>query len=668
MTREEMDRLGWEELDVLLVTGDAYVDHPSFGAALLGRWLVHHGFRTGIAAQPRWEAGGEADLAAMGRPRLFAGATAGCLDSLLAHYTAFRKKRREDAYTPGGLAGKRPNRAAIAYANLLRRAFRGLPVVLGGIEASLRRAAHYDFWSDSLRRSIVLDAKATAVLYGMAETSILALARGLDRLDRREGPASPEAGPRPGDLADLLWTLPGAAFALRPGELPRDADLLELPGYEAILDRPARLIEATLLLERQVRQDRQTAVQAHGDRVVAMTPPGPGLSGEELDLLHSLPFTRRAHPSYHLPVPAEEMIRTSVNAHRGCAGGCSFCTLALHQGRRIRSRSRESVLDEVRRIAAMPEFTGSVSDVGGPSANMWGARCAGDPSRCARSSCLTPEICRHFRADQGAFVELLRAVARVPGVRHVRVASGWRMDLGLADRAALAAMVREFVGGQAKVAPEHLSGPVLALMRKPPFAVFEEFVRLFEKESGRAGKEQYVVPYLMSAHPGCTDADMAALAGWLKARGWRPTQVQCFIPLPGTAAAAMFYAGADLKGRPLYVARTDAQRLRQHGLLVPARDEDRGPRPGRGPSVADRERRGRGEKPSAPGRPPRSGAADRDGSRGRDADRGRSGGESRGRSSRSDRDREANRDRDKARGGGPGRSGTRSGTRRGKGG
>ncbi|WP_243359350.1 YgiQ family radical SAM protein [Fundidesulfovibrio terrae] len=559
MTRAEMDRLGWDELDVLLVTGDAYVDHPSFGAPLLGRWLVSHGYKTGIIAQPRWEA--PDDLAVMGRPRLFAGVTAGSLDSMLAHYTAFRKKRSDDAYTPGGQAGARPNRASVVYANLVRRAFPGIPVALGGIEASLRRVSHYDFWSDSLRRSILLDAKASVVLYGMAEHSVLSLAEGLDRLES-EG----------GELADVLQRVPGAVYACKPGSLPEGMDVLELPSHEDILADPRLLIKATLTMERHVHQNRQTAVQRSGDRLVVLTPPGEGLEGDALDGLYALPFTRQAHPSYSEAIPAADMIRGSLNIHRGCAGGCSFCTLALHQGRRIRSRSRRSALDEAARLARTKGFTGSISDVGGPSANMWGGRCAGDMTSCVRSSCLTPRICKHFQVDQDAFVELLDDVSRVPGVRHVRVASGWRMDLGLADKPALSRMIREFTGGQAKVAPEHMAAHVLRLMRKPGFSVFEQFLGLFENESDRAGKEQYVVPYLMSAFPGCTMQDMEDLSGWLKAKGWKPSQVQCFIPLPGTAAAAMYFAGTDLEGQPIHVARSDAERLGQHAALSSGRE------------------------------------------------------------------------------------------------
>jgi len=548
-TRAEMDSLGWDEIDVLLVTGDAYVDHPAFGAALLGRWLVAEGWRVGIAAQPRWDR--TDDIMRLGRPRLFAGATAGALDSMLAHYTAFRKKRSDDAYTPGGAGGARPNRASIVYTGLLKRAFPGLPVVLGGIEASLRRAAHYDFWSDSLRRSILLDSKADLLVYGMGERAIAEIARRLAY------------------SANLhkLRGIPGTAFMGGPVDLPAGAACARLPSYEEIQGDPKRLLEATLALEAQMRSG-SWALQAHADRAVIVAPPAEPLDSAELDRLYALPFTRLAHPSYREAIPAVEMLRSSITAHRGCAGGCSFCALALHQGRRISSRSRGSITAEVSALSRRPDWDGTVSDVGGPSANMWGARCAADPKACRRTSCLTPSICPDFQDDQDGLVELLRALRALPGVKHIRVASGVRHDLALRSPAYCRALAAEFTGGQLKLAPEHASDTVLALMRKPAFKTFERFLTLFEKESRAAGKEQYVIPYLMSAFPGCTDADMRALAGWLKARGWKPRQAQCFIPVPGTVATALFYAGTDLEGRRIKVARTDAERLRQHRILT----------------------------------------------------------------------------------------------------
>jgi len=616
MSRAEMSRRGWDTLDVLLVTGDAYVDHPSFGVALLGRWLESHGYRVGIVAQPRWDT--PDDIAAMGRPRLFAGVTAGALDSMLAHYTAFRKKRTDDGYTPGGKAGRRPNRATIVYANLVRQAFPGLPVVIGGIEASMRRASHYDFWQDKVRRSLLLDAKADLLVYGMGERAILEVAcrlggkmRGTETPPTGEsrGTATPptevsrgqETPPTEGTRGretpptrgwrDVLRGIRGTVFAGDEADVPEGAPVLRLASHEEIVAEPAKLMEATLALERQVHHATEWAVQSAQGQSVVIAPPAEPLSTEELDALYTLPFARRAHPSYRQPIPAVAMIQFSVTSHRGCAGGCSFCSLALHQGRRIRSRSRDSIVGEVTRLTKHPDWRGSVSDVGGPTSNMWGAVCTGEPATCRRASCLTPSICRHFHAPQRELAALLRGVERVPGVKHLRVASGVRYDLAMADKGYVRALVGEFTGGQLKLAPEHCCDRVLGLMRKPAFGQFERFLSVFERESRQAGKEQYVVPYLMSAFPGCTDADMRALARWLREHGWRPQQVQCFIPTPGTVATAMYHSGIDADGRSIPVARTDAERLRQHGILLPMRERDA--KAGRRATGRGRRRRGK---------------------------------------------------------------------------
>lgn len=557
---------GIDELDVLLVTGDAYVDHPAFGAALLGRWLAAHGYRVGIVAQPCWTT--TEDVARMGRPRLFAGVSAGALDSLLAHYTAFRKRRSEDAYTPGGQPGARPNRASLVYAALVRQAFPGVPLVLGGIEASLRRATHYDFWSDRLRRSLLLDGKADLLACGMGERVVLELAR---RLEEQPPPARPGAGPErgPGGRPPAAWAgLPGTAFVGDERDVPPGASLLRLPAHEQILAEPRLLLTATLALERQAQQGDCWALQPCGERTVVFAPPAAPLEPAELDELYALPFSRAAHPAYGEPIPALEMVRWSITTHRGCGGGCSFCALALHQGRRIASRTPSSVLAEAERLARLPGFAGSITDVGGPTANMWAVRCTADPAACRRPSCLFPRICPHFAAPQQSWIALLREVAALPGVRHVRVASGIRHDLLLQEPAAARELVARFVGGQLKLAPEHCAAEVLRAMRKPPFAAFERFLELFAAASGQAGREQYVVPYLVSAFPGCTDEDMRALRAWLDARGWAPRQVQCFVPTPGTVATAMFVAGIDAAGRPIPVARSDAERLRQHRILV----------------------------------------------------------------------------------------------------
>ncbi len=674
MSREEMAAHGWDVLDILLVSGDAYVDHPSFGTALLGRWLVAHGFRVGVVSQPRWENRDDAlaDLTRMGLPRLFAGVTAGALDSMLAHYTAFRKKRHDDAYTPGGQCGARPNRAIITYTGLVRQAFPGLPVVIGGIEASLRRISHYDFWSDSLRRSLLLDSKADLLVYGMGETALLSIARTAARL--ADASALPQTGarlpaPHPVPASDaprsarapriasdalspgldrsilveacravpgLVWSMPAKnaptaqpsrytsknaapeslAAQYRPliNAVP-DAEITLLPSHEDMLRDPALLMRATLALEEQVHHGLAHAIQPAGDRLLILTPPAPPLPERDLDSLYDLPYSRLPHPAYTAPIPAWEMIRTSITTHRGCGGGCSFCSLALHQSRHIASRSRDSIVREASRIAqgpapdaqqtasgrtrrsnppgggaikgaaksfsaprrdtaapgksSPPRWAGSISDVGGPSANMWQARCTlPDDKRCARQSCMHPAVCPFFAVDQSRGARLLREIAALPGIRNVRIASGVRFDLALQDEAALFAYTSEFTGGQLKVAPEHSAAPVLELMRKPSMRVFEKFLETFARQCKKTGKELYTVPYLMSAFPGCTEAHMHELAAWLRRKNWRPQQVQCFIPTPGTVATAMFYARQTPDGAPLYVARTDKERLRQHHILV----------------------------------------------------------------------------------------------------
>ena len=618
MSRAEMQALGWKELDVLLVNGDAYVDHPAFGPVLLGRWLVAHGFRVGIVAQPRWQS--PDDLLAMGRPRLFVGVSAGALDSMLAHYTAFRKKRHDDAYTPGGKAGARPNRACLVYANLARQAFPGLPVILGGIEASLRRTTHYDFWTDSLRRSILLDAKADLLIYGMGELAMLECARRL-----AEGKS--------------LHGIDGTAWLARvdehnvPVDLPEewlDLPRMQLPSHEAVQAEATELLRLTQMLEQQVHRQNAWAQQMVGDRALVLAPPARPLTTEEMDQIYALPYARSAHPRYREPIPADEMLRTSITSHRGCGGGCSFCSLALHQGRRISSRSQGSILAEARKLVAQSRRGQvAISDVGGPTANMWQAHCALDDataakaepgarpsSRCRRSSCCYPTVCKSFITPQMQHVGLLREVAALPGVRQVRVASGVRADLALNDPEALAAYTGEFTGGQLKVAPEHCAARVLDLMRKPGMEVFEAFLQSFVEQSRLAGREQYVVPYMMSAFPGCTDEDMHELARWLQQRHWSPQQTQCFIPTPGSIATAMYYCGRNEDGEEIYVARSDADRLRQHRILMPdfgrmpehgshAGTEDAGEGHPRGPRRENTTERWRDERRSADGLAPR---------------------------------------------------------------
>lgn len=598
MSAQEMQALGWDQLDVLLVNGDAYVDHPSFGNVLLARWLIRHGFRTGIVAQPNWE--NADDLLVMGRPRLFAGVSAGALDSLLAHYTAFRKKRHDDAYTPGGKAGARPNRACLVYTNLVRRAFPGLPVILGGIEASLRRVTHYDFWTDALRKPILMDSKADLLIWGMGEKAIIECAQRLHRGEDIRG-------------------IPGTAWMNKldasghPASLPPALEgepWVALPSHDEILADPFQLLKLTQELERQVHRLDAWAFEPVGDRAVVLARPAPPLSTEEMDDLYTLPFTRQAHPRYREAIPAAEMMRTSITSHRGCGGGCSFCSLALHQGRRISSRSETSILSEARLLGQQNVARGkgpvAISDVGGPTANMWQGHCALDArtaqqnedscvrgkSACRRTSCCFPSVCKSFITPQRKHVELLRSVAALPEVKQARVASGVRADLALRDADALAAYTGEFTGGQLKLAPEHCAPSVLELMRKPSLDVFEVFLDSFVRQSRAAGREQYVVPYLMSGFPGCTDEDMRTLSRWLRLRHWNPQQTQCFIPTPGTIATAMFYCERDETGEPIYVARTDAQRMRQHYILMPATHDDDAPTRPRARAGAGADNRG----------------------------------------------------------------------------
>lgn len=564
-----MKARGWDGLDILLVSGDAYVDHPSFGVSLLGRLLEDEGYRVGIIAQPRWDS--PEDFMALGRPRLFVGVSSGALDSMLAHYTAFRKLRRDDNFTPGDRHGARPNRATLVYTGLLRQAFPGLPVVIGGVEASMRRASHYDFWTDKIRRSILLDSKADLLVYGMGERAILETARRL-----AEGSDEEETA------LQKLRGIPGTAFVLTARTraeaaeiLPPEEALCVLPSHEKILEEPKALMTATLEMEEINHQGVKWSMQRAGGQEVVFTPPSAPLSTEELDRIYSLPFTRSPHPSYKERIPAAEMIQFSITAHRGCAAGCTFCSITLHQGRQIQSRSRESIVAEAQKLTGHPDWKGSISDVGGPTANMWGAWCADDPASCRRADCLFPKRCPHFKCDEAGLVGMLQEVAAVEGVRHVRVASGIRHDMSRGNDLFMKTLIADFVGGQLKVAPEHSENKVLALMRKPAIGSFEQFLSLFRKESRKAGKEQYVIPYLISAFPGCTMADMRRLAVWLKERNWTPQQMQCFIPTPGTVATAMFYAGVDTKMRPIPVARTDKERMIQHSLLAPARQKKR---------------------------------------------------------------------------------------------
>jgi len=546
-----MERRGWSELDVLFVTGDAYVDHPSFGVPLLGRLLEAEGFRVGILAQP--DRGTLDAFRAMGRPRLFAAVSAGAMDSMVSNYTAAKRKRRDDAYSPGGRGGRRPNRAVIAYMAALKGAFKGVATVIGGIEASLRRLAHYDYWDDAVRRSILVDSKADLLVFGMAETALVSIA---GRLSAGEGI---------GDIRDI----PGTAWVGRE-DVPEGA--VSLPSYEEeAADRDAYGLAFKMAGDENSPIFGRPLTQRHGDRTVVVMPPAPPLSEAQLDRLYDLPFTRLPHPSYTEPIPAHDQIRFSVTSHRGCFGGCAFCSITAHQGKTISSRSTSSVLAEVDRLTRHPEFAGTVTDVGGPTANMYGLGCGDKKAqgRCRRTSCLYPARCDHLVTDDRSMVAMLRELRSHPKVLHLFVASGIRHDLLERQPNYFNDLVAHHVGGLLKAAPESGSEKVTRVMRKPSPAVFEDFLCAFRDRSRRLGKRQAVVPYFISGHPGTTLSDMVDVALFIKRHKLRVEQVQEFTPTPGTLSTCIYYTGRDpYTGEEVYVPRSLSERRLQKSVLL----------------------------------------------------------------------------------------------------
>lgn len=578
MTRAEMRERGWDALDILLVSGDAYVDHPGFAVAMIGRVLEAAGYRVGIVAQPDWRK--EADFTRLGRPRLFAGVAAGAMDSMVANYTANRKIRRDDAYTPGGKAGRRPNYATVVYTNRLRAAFKGLPIVLGGIEASLRRFAHYDYWKDKVRRSILLDAKADLIVSGMGEKAALEIARRLSdaRAETPEGPLPPET----------LQGIPGtvASLPLRQVEAADWPDMVRLPDFAAIENSPRGFLDAAVQLEKTVLAGWNRpacgttgpmAGQRHGDRVIVEWAPEMPTQ-KELDSWYELPFHRAAHPSYREPIPALEPVRFSIVSHRGCFGGCAFCALSLHQGRRVLSRSEASIVAEARRLTKRPDFKGVITDVGGPTANMYGQgpRNQDQCTKCSRPSCLYPAPCPNLDCAHAPQARLLKKILAVPGIKHVFIASGIRPDLLLDNSGKIHREARDYfdllvarlVGGQLSLAPEHTSARVLQLMRKPGIETYEQFHKHFKAASHRKDKKQYLIPYFISSFPGATDADAAQMAEWAKKQGRRFQQMQDFMPGPMTLAAAMYHAESSPEGNRLFVAKKGGQRQRQREAVT----------------------------------------------------------------------------------------------------
>jgi uncharacterized radical SAM protein YgiQ len=584
MSLEEMDLLGWSACDVILVTGDAYVDHPSFGAALIGRALEEQGFRVGILAQPPWRS--PEGFMALGKPEVMFGITAGNMDSMVNHYTSERRIRSDDAYSPDGRAGLRPDRAAIVYAQRCREAFPEVPVVLGGIEASLRRIAHFDYWSEKVRRSIVLDAKADLLVFGNGERAVVEIAHRLAA----------------GEPAETLVDIRGTAFACEAGWMPegfvavdvRDPDqpakpakvsgdrsktVLRIPSCEAATRSPILYAQASRVLHLESNPGNARAlVQRHGTRDVWLNPPPVPLATAELDAVYDLPYSRKPHPSYAgRPIPAYEMIKNSVSIMRGCFGGCTFCSLTEHEGRIIQNRSEASILREIENVRdRTPGFTGVVSDLGGPTANMYRLACKKREveAACRRLSCVSPDVCPNLDTDHSALVQLYRRARQVQGIKKITIGSGVRYDLAVRSPAYVEELAKHHVGGYLKIAPEHTQPGPLAKMQKPGIATYEKFRQMFDRYSREANKEQYLIPYFMAAHPGTTDEDMLELALWCKRNGFRPDQVQAFLPTPMALATAMYHSEHDPLHRldrkannPVHVVKGETRRRLQKAFL-----------------------------------------------------------------------------------------------------
>jgi uncharacterized radical SAM protein YgiQ len=588
MSRAEMDVLGWDSCDIILVTGDAYIDHPSFGMALVGRLLEAQGFRVGIICQPDWNSA--ADFKKLGKPNLYFGVTAGNMDSMVNRYTSDRKIRSDDAYTPNGEANKRPDHAVTVYAQRCREAFPGSNIVIGSIEASLRRIAHYDYWSDKVRRSVLPDSKADILLFGNAERALVELTHRLAKgepikeiRDLRGTAFMVPIGWLPSDDWDVMDSsevdTPGPLvkhadpYAMEPqGQAPAVAEpgvhavrivsraerlaaikerraraVVRLPAYERVKDDPVLYAHASRTFHLESNPGNARAlVQAHGERDVWLNPPPVPLSTEELDGVYELPYARRPHPSYgEAKIPAWEMIRFSVNIMRGCFGGCTFCSITEHEGRIIQSRSEESVLREIEEMRdKTPGFTGIVSDLGGPTANMYHLKCKDEKieASCRRLSCVYPDICENLGTDHSKLISLYRKARTLKGVKKVLIGSGLRYDLAVRSPEYIKELVTHHVGGYLKIAPEHTEEGPLSKMMKPGMGAYDRFKQLFDRFSREAGKEQYLIPYFIAAHPGTTDEDMLNLALWLKKNNFRLDQVQTFLPTPMALATTMYHS------------------------------------------------------------------------------------------------------------------------------
>jgi uncharacterized radical SAM protein YgiQ len=620
MSRAEMDLLGWDSCDVIVVTGDAYVDHPSFGMAIVGRVLEAQGFRVGIIAQPDWHSA-EA-FAALGRPNLFFGITGGNMDSMVNRYTADRRVRSDDAYTPGGVGGRRPDRSVIVYAQRAREAFRDVPIVIGGIEGSLRRIAHFDYWSEKVRRSVLLDAKADLLIYGNAERQICEIAHRLAGGEaigaitdvrgtvfvRRRTPADwieidsthlDAPGPLNPPLDPYAMTGPAGAAPAPPGagEPPcaaragadtgtpaehvvrfvrrvknadRERSVIRMPAYEAVAADPVLYAHASRILHLESNPGNARALtQRHGDVDVWLNPPPLPLATTEMDWVYERPYARAPHPFYgRASIPAYKMIRFSVSIQRGCFGGCTFCSITEHEGRIIQSRSEASVLREIETVRdTVPGFTGVISDLGGPTANMYRLACKSREieSACRRPSCVYPVICPNLNTDHAPLIQLYRRARSLPGIKKVLVASGVRYDLAIESPEYVKELAQHHTGGYLKIAPEALTEGPLSKMMKPGVAAYDRFKELFDRYSKEAGKEQYLIPYFIAAHPGTSEQDMLELALWLKRNGFRADQVQAFLPGPMATATAMYHSGRNPLKR---ITRASEEVLIPKGLKV----------------------------------------------------------------------------------------------------
>lgn len=552
MTPDEVRRLGWGELDVVIISGDAYVDHPAYGAAVIGRVLEAEGFKVGVIAQPDFT--GTAAFKNLGKPRLFFGITAGNMDSMLANYTAHKRRRAADDYSPGGRPGLRPDHATVVYANRVREAYKDVPIVLGGIEASLRRFAHYDWWKDEVKRSVLLDSRADILVYGMGETQIVDIARRV------------AAG-------QALSGIPGTAVVAKG--LDDAENIVEIPSYEDVRADPDRFNEALVRISENQDPFRGAAIaQRHANRYVVQYPPALPLRGRELDRIYELPYAYAWHPAYDKEggVPGFETVRFSITSHRGCPGDCSFCGLSLHQGRIVASRSEASIIKEAAAMSRRHDFRGTINDVGGPTANLYGASCKKweQSGACRKRHCLAPSPCRQLDPGFQKGLSLYKKLAALPGVNHVFIESGLRHDLLVDDRsrAYLEGICKRHISGRMKVAPEHSVPHVLELMNKPDFSVYEKFSRLYRSVSKKAGKDQFLVNYFISAHPGCTLEDTLSLTLKLKELGIHPEQIQDFIPLPMTLSGAMYHTEKDpLTGKGLHVAKTFRERKMHRALI-----------------------------------------------------------------------------------------------------